>query len=229
MRGSAHAGLPCSLGEPRRANSGRLLLLEQWHPGTKISGGTPQDNFVSLTEKQPDFSRERIKARCERTQARLHVRCMGLLEVHRSRDAPYQVADFNRIQYLHRTTRDYLERPDVWSGIVAQTRGTDFDPRLSLLRACVLQIKWGLHRAVSPAYVFKIATSYARKIERSTGHANIELIDQLFLAVQAKNYTSQDKNFQTLASEHNLRAYLMETNKKTGGITRNEGRCQMSA
>jgi hypothetical protein len=93
----------------------------------------------------------------------------------------------------------------------------------------VLQIKWGLHRAVSPAYVFKIATSYARKIERSTGHANIELIDQLFLAVQAKNYASQDKNFQTLASEHNLRAYLMETNKKTGGITRNEGRCQMSA
>ena len=65
----------------------------------------------------------------------------------------------------------------MWLGIVAQTRGTDFDPRLSLLRACVLQIKWGLHKAVSSAYVFKIATLYARKIERSTGHANIELIE----------------------------------------------------
>jgi hypothetical protein len=203
-------------------NTEPLTLIE-------LSLADDEDPELAITAPMKSLSRERIKARCELTQARLHVRCMELLEVHRSRDAPYQVADFNRIQYLHRTTRDYLERPDVWSGIVAQTRGTDFDPRLSLLRACVLQIKWGLHKAVSSAYVFKIATSYARKIERSTGHANIELINQLFLAVQAKTYASQDKNFQNLASEHKLHTYLMETNKKTGGITRNEGRCQMSA
>jgi hypothetical protein len=81
----------------------------------------------------------------------------------------------------------------------------------------------GVHKAVSPAYIFKMATSYARKIERSTGQANVQLIDQLFLAVQAKAYINQHQNFQTLASKHKLHVYLLETNRRTSSITRNEG------
>lgn len=187
-------------------NTEPLTLIE-------LSLADDEDPELAITAPMKSLSRARIKARCELTQARLHVRCLGLLEVHLSRDAPYQVIDFNRIQYLHRTTRDYLERPDVWSGIVAQTAGTDFDPNLSLLRACVLQIKWDLHKAVSPQYVFRIATSYARKIERSTGQGHVELIDQLFLAIQAKTYANQHASFQSLASENNLRAYLKEKKK----------------
>jgi hypothetical protein len=46
-----------------------------------------------------------------------------------------------KIFYLHRTGRDYLERPQVWEGLLDKTRSTDFDPCATLLMAYVTDLK----------------------------------------------------------------------------------------
>lgn len=47
---------------------------------------------------------------------------------------------FQRVCYLHRTMKDYLERDDVWGSIVSLT-GDSFDPNTSLLTALIVEIK----------------------------------------------------------------------------------------
>ena len=44
------------------------------------------------------------------------------------------------VQYLHRTVKDYLERPDIWNRILLTT-GHSFDPNVSLCRSFIVQIK----------------------------------------------------------------------------------------
>ncbi|PVH72462.1 hypothetical protein DL98DRAFT_365557, partial [Cadophora sp. DSE1049] len=81
-----------------------------------------------------------LKERCEKMEAVLKTRCAGLLEIQASESTLYESWG-GTIQYLHRTAREYLERPEVWSSITFHTSGTGFNPHLCLLRSCVLQLK----------------------------------------------------------------------------------------
>ena len=45
------------------------------------------------------------------------------------------------VTYLHRTARDYLEQELVWKRLLDETRSTDFNPHLALLRAHIAEIK----------------------------------------------------------------------------------------
>lgn len=73
---------------------------------------------------------------------RLKAQSAGLLEI--SGYDPYSLgSEENRakVQYLHRTVRDYLEKPAVWNPLIAHTAQSDFNPSVALIRACVLQLK----------------------------------------------------------------------------------------
>jgi hypothetical protein len=46
-----------------------------------------------------------------------------------------------KIFYLHRTVRDYLEKPKVWERLVGQTKPTGFDPYAALLMGYITELK----------------------------------------------------------------------------------------
>jgi len=45
------------------------------------------------------------------------------------------------VEYLHRTVKDYLERDDIWEGILDATSGASFSPNISLCRSFIVQLK----------------------------------------------------------------------------------------
>jgi hypothetical protein len=72
----------------------------------------------------------------------LKAQSAGLLEI--SGYDPYSLGseeNWAKVQYLHRTVRDYLEKPAVWNPLIAHTAQSDFNPSVALIRACVLQLK----------------------------------------------------------------------------------------
>ncbi|KAH6673405.1 hypothetical protein B0J14DRAFT_666740 [Halenospora varia] len=46
-----------------------------------------------------------------------------------------------RIHYLHRTARDFLEKPQNWNRIMALTLNSKFDPQMAILMAAVVKVK----------------------------------------------------------------------------------------
>ncbi len=75
--------------------------------------------------------------RAETMRRRLNSRCKGLLEANiRGHEPIIEV----KVQYLHRTVKDFLGRPDIWEYVASCSPGT-FDPDLSLFGAILLEIK----------------------------------------------------------------------------------------
>jgi hypothetical protein len=72
--------------------------------------------------------------------ARVTARCAGFLEVHIHR------GDLGRslVQYFHRTARDFLETEVVWSKLLLQTAGTDFDPNVAMMKSCLMSLEMGI-------------------------------------------------------------------------------------
>jgi hypothetical protein len=84
---------------------------------------------------------ERI-SRIELVDIWLLTRCGGLIETHKASNG----YGANRVlSYLHRTVRDFLELPQVWSRVLDATRGSDFNPFISLLQSTVLFIRFTLN------------------------------------------------------------------------------------
>ncbi len=80
-------------------------------------------------------------------EGRLENYCAGLLEDQGATDGEDGASRIDiakptgRVQYLHRTVKDYLEQPTVWETVTAKTKETTFDPNVLLLKACLLQLK----------------------------------------------------------------------------------------
>lgn len=70
----------------------------------------------------------------EEMRRRLNSRCKGLLEASITGRSP------QRVQYLHRTVRDFLRQDQVWRKVVEAT-DNDFDPNKRLSNSFLLQLK----------------------------------------------------------------------------------------
>jgi hypothetical protein len=115
-------------------------------------------NLAITTQERATGSKTAL-LKSKKTEDRLKVCCAGLLEVQRhqcmlSDGIHDEFKDSqDRIQYLHRTVRDYLEQPEIWATIVASNSKIDFDPYICLLQASVLQLK----AASSSIHVWHVA------------------------------------------------------------------------
>jgi len=91
--------------------------------------GTDQMH-INLTE-QGKLTRDILDKACEDPKVRLTARCAGFLEVPTfERDGAW-----SRIEYLHRTSRDFLEKKIVWSRLLSDTAESGFNAHRALLRA----------------------------------------------------------------------------------------------
>jgi hypothetical protein len=73
---------------------------------------------------------------CEKTKVQLTARCAGLLEVPEFEQHRHKA----RIEYLHRTARDFIEKEQNWQELRGHTSGTTFHPDVSILRTSLLQL-----------------------------------------------------------------------------------------
>lgn len=90
----------------------------------------------AMSAKVKPIPEEELQFRAETMRRRLSSRCKGLIEAPAFRsDGPNA-----KIQYLHRTVRDYLNTPSAWNYLVL---GTDpsFDPDILLSSASLFCIK----------------------------------------------------------------------------------------
>ena len=88
--------------------------------------------------------------------------------------------------------KDFLDKPEVWSFILNSTNTSNFDPRVSLLRAEILRLKhFNPHDFgyLERAEVESQAMQHARIAEDNTGKAEVSLLDELdcVTAVQSKS------------------------------------------
>jgi hypothetical protein len=80
---------------------------------------------------------QQAEGRARRMRRRLKVCCKGLLEAEAEHQQPITLA---HVTYLHRTVRDYLERPEIWSQFLVMA-GDDFNFSLRMFHVHALRVK----------------------------------------------------------------------------------------
>ncbi|KAI1378033.1 hypothetical protein F4677DRAFT_443950 [Hypoxylon crocopeplum] len=114
-----------------------------------------EDAHSLLTKSRDLMTRGEALEICEQMERQLQASCSGLLEVdYRERgqlaekdrvgvlrNHDYYCSAFgSRIQYIHRTVRDFFERPDVAAEIHSARKHSSFDPDLALAQAWAARI-----------------------------------------------------------------------------------------
>lgn len=136
-----------------RQSENSLSLLE-------LSFADEEDPETAIRAEIGPLNEADKEYRCDAMKRRLNSRCKGLLEVpalqpksEKNRKglvnsvldsdepifAPDDLANL-KVEYLHRTVRDFLQKPDVWNFILSATKPS-FDPRLSLARGFLMRLK----------------------------------------------------------------------------------------
>lgn len=92
------------------------------------------DDFAIKLSGKP-INTTAYERRIETVRRRINSRCMGFLELGTSSRAPYT------IEYLHRTVKEYVEKPEIRTKFL-QGMGR-FDPNLRLCSASLAMIKVG--------------------------------------------------------------------------------------
>lgn len=127
------------------------------------------------------FTLKECCIKCEDMEARLKTRCTGLLEVQgyqrtfRNRVNSIVYKWNGKVQYLHRTTRDFLESPEEWKAITRRTSRTDFNAHLALFRSYVLLLGFpGLGERDMPRIV-ELTMLHARHYQDSRSDQDLNL------------------------------------------------------
>lgn len=162
-------------------------------------------------------------SRIELVDIWLVTRCGGLIEANKAPNSN----DINRnLSYLHRTVRDFLELPQIWTRIIGPTRGSDFNPHVSLLQSSVLFIKLAVGPDIDSAGILDFAAvglRHAYQAEFETNRPQVFLLDELDRRIQGgpgivrrlflipSNYRedpAQDYDFLALVVRNGLYHYL---------------------
>lgn len=89
-------------------------------------------------------------------------------------------APFPLITYLHRTVRDYLEKPEVWKGLLVHIRNTQPEPKSALLMHNIIRIK--RTSGITQSYITGQAPrilNIAQRLDESSVDVRVALIDEL--------------------------------------------------
>ena len=123
-----------------------------------------------------------LQRRCKAMENRLKGQCAGLLE---TQPSSTDLLPTRKIQYLHRTVREYLERKVVWDALVDRTAGAKFNPNISMLRSCVLQLKWTPKGQITRSFwrIVLAALIHAHLASDDMDHSHILLIDEIHQTV----------------------------------------------
>jgi hypothetical protein len=153
------------------------------------------DYELAISTQAKPWELAHIQERCEIMAARLKCRCAGLLEIQEFDPASQSTSQVNtptvrpasKVQYLHRTVKDYLEKPDIWSRILAYTAASTFNANSRMLSSCILQMKTYMTSTQSKQlwYAALDAMTYARLADDESTVSNAALLEQLDISMSA--------------------------------------------
>ncbi|KAF8847365.1 hypothetical protein BDZ45DRAFT_637097, partial [Acephala macrosclerotiorum] len=114
-------------------------LVREWEkPMSLLVLSFAEEGFNNAIATETNaMSLAQAEYRAETMRRRLNSRCKGLLEAPVSKQRPILTT---QVQFLHRTVRDFLSRPDIWEYIVSGGPQA-FDPQPSWCGASLLELK----------------------------------------------------------------------------------------
>jgi hypothetical protein len=146
----------------------------------------PNVDSLLSSRTQPMSETERA-ARVELVDVWLVTRCGGLIEANN----PSSSNGLDRnLSYLHRTVRDFLELPQVWSRILGPTRESDFNSHVSLLRSEVFFLKFVSFPKQPGKLFMEFTLALVYQAELETRQAEVLLLDELDRVMQLSNDSS---------------------------------------
>ena len=119
-----------SAGPIRRDKGSTPLSILMLHLALENS-----DQMYIVFEGHEDLTPEVLDNACADAKVRVTARCAGFLEV----PTFERNGASSQIEYLHRTSRDFLEKKEVWSRLLNETAQSGFDAHRAMLHA---QIRW---------------------------------------------------------------------------------------
>jgi hypothetical protein len=136
-----------------------------------------EDPEFAIRAKLDPLDEKELSWRYEETVRRVNSRCKGLLEVRVSSDKEHLVD--SKVDFLHRTVKDFLDTPDIWKTIASQS-DPSFNPDISLMRSYLVQMKvlntlqWDVGTFGLLAGEFM---EYAAQAERTSGQVQASLME----------------------------------------------------
>lgn len=118
------------------------------------------------------------KARVEMMRRRINYLCRGLLEVTPNADAELATA---KVEYLHRTVKDFLNKPEVGKKIGAGTK-PPFNPHRSWCKSSIMALKTINPDHLLPSVFWHATLSCLYKAvqaEDSSGESQSQLFDEI--------------------------------------------------
>ena len=119
--------------------------------------------------------------RYEKLETSMKSCCMGLLEVHPFAKAAaakgFIDMQFPPISYMHRTVKDYIERPEIWKKLLAHTAGTQPEPKLGVLIGIVMELKVNTDH-LTLYRLANYAIDIAQQFDQTTKNFQIGLLEE---------------------------------------------------
>ena len=190
-----------------RAAQHPISLLGFYYADEEDTDSAMRADVKGLTDAEQNLRKEDMRRR-------LNSRCKGLLE------APF--VEEPRVQYLHRTVKDFVEMPHVWAKISNATDDS-FDPVKCLANSYLWQLKTSSYPERGRAFFWNTvlwALDFAMLIDQRTGKpqiAYIKEVEKVGSVCQSKHlnrgwpywdYIGQVPSFLGLAVEHGLYGYV---------------------
>ena len=156
---------------------------------------------------------------CQKMEDRMRTRCAGLIEISGTvTEVLYEPTSKanGKVQYLHRTVRDYLEKPEILDLITSHVKKLQFDANISLLQSSLLQLKIIPKNSTESRFwnLAREAMQYASAADLST-ESHMTLVHELGKTIKAHRRTSTSfypekwsESFLAVAVQYNLWSYV---------------------
>ncbi|KAF2684967.1 hypothetical protein K458DRAFT_487197 [Lentithecium fluviatile CBS 122367] len=151
-----------------RASLGPPELLE-------LSFADEDDPEYAFSLLCKPLSHQELQARAELMRRRINACCKGLLDARLESAGPYA-----EVTFLHRTVKDFLERPETWSKPCEATN--NFNPNLCLSSSQIAALKTQEPSNPNEEYVtakVSLAIAYALRANRDSIKYEIRAIDEI--------------------------------------------------
>ncbi|KAI9650845.1 hypothetical protein NHQ30_000880 [Ciborinia camelliae] len=86
------------------------------------------------------FDLQKLQMRNTKIRDLLKVQCAGLLETGKRYSPGFEYLGY-RVLYLHRSVREYLERPDIHQRFLKHISGTEFEPYTPLMWSHIIELE----------------------------------------------------------------------------------------
>ena len=165
------------------------------------------------------WKEEEISSACQKMEDRMKARCAGLIEVSGTiTDTLYDSSSRanGKVQYLHRTVQDYLDKPEFHKLIASHLEMLQFDANISLLQSSLLQLKIiPKHNEIKKFWnLAREAMQYASAADLSTD-SHMALVHELGRTIKTHRKTSTNfypekwsESFLAVAVQYNLWPYV---------------------